>query len=123
MKKMLFAALLLLGVGLAAPTTVRAMDLFSGCTDADCSVVKDTSLQQGATNFKVKNIINFAIYILGGVAVMMIIIGGIRIAISNGEASAVKAGKDTILWAVIGVVVSVMAYTIVNFVVQWKWTS
>ena len=46
----------------------------------------------------------------------MIIIGGIKYVTSNGDSSGVTSAKNTILYAVVGLVVAVMAYTIVNFV-------
>jgi hypothetical protein len=48
----------------------------------------------------------------------MIVLGGIRYTTSNGEASQVKGAKDTILYAVIGLIVAIMAFAIVNFVVD-----
>jgi hypothetical protein len=47
----------------------------------------------------------------------MIIYGGIRYTTSAGDSSHVKAAKDTILYAVVGLVVAILAYAIVNFVV------
>ncbi len=98
-------------------TPAAALDLFGNCTDASCAVVKDNSLQQGSSNFAVKNLINTALYVLAGICVLMIVIGGLRIAISNGEASAITSGKMTILYSIIGLAVAVLAYAIVNFVV------
>lgn len=65
----------------------------------------------------VKSIINTMLYILGIIAVIMIVIGGIRYTTSNGDASNIKSAKDTILYAVVGLVVAIMAFAIVNFVV------
>jgi len=48
----------------------------------------------------------------------MIIVGGIRYATSNGDQSAVKGAKDTILYAVVGLIVALVAYAIVNFVIN-----
>jgi hypothetical protein len=65
----------------------------------------------------VKTVINTMLFILGMIAVIMIIIGGIRYTTSNGDSSQVKAAKDTILYAVVGLVVAILAFAIVNFVV------
>jgi hypothetical protein len=65
----------------------------------------------------IKTIVNVMLFILGAIAVIMIIIGGIRYATSNGDAAAIKGAKDTILYAVIGLIVAILAYAIVNFVV------
>lgn len=63
------------------------------------------------------NVINILLFLIGMIAVIAIIIGGIRYTTSNGDSSQTKAAKDTILYAVIGLVVAIMAFAIVNFVV------
>jgi uncharacterized membrane protein len=49
---------------------------------------------------------------------LFIVIGGIRYATSNGDSGSIKTAKDTILYAVIGLIAAIMAYAIVNFVVS-----
>ena len=67
---------------------------------------------------QIRTVTNVLLFILGAIAVIMIIIGGIRYATSNGDSSSIKSAKDTILYAVIGLVVAILAYAIVNFVVD-----
>lgn len=62
-------------------------------------------------------IISGVVGILGLVAVVVIIIGGINYMTSAGDAGKVKKAKDTILYGVIGLVVCVLAFAIVNFVI------
>lgn len=66
----------------------------------------------------VQSIISVLLFIVGAVAVVMIIIGGLRYVTSNGDQSHVKAAKDTILYSVIGLIVAILAYAIVQFVVS-----
>lgn len=66
---------------------------------------------------QIKTITNVLLFIIGAIAVIMIIIGGIRYVTSNGDASQTKAAKDTIMYAVIGIIVAILAYAIVNFVI------
>ncbi len=63
-------------------------------------------------------IINWVIGILGLVCVIVIIIGGVNYMTSSGEASKVKKAKDTILYGIIGLVVCILAFAIVNFVIS-----
>ena len=65
----------------------------------------------------IKTIVNMLLFILGAIAVVMIVIGGIRYTTSNGDSSAVTSAKNTILYSVVGLIVAIMAYAIVNFVV------
>lgn len=73
----------------------------------------------GAVSFEenFKTITNTILYILGAVAVLMIIIGGVRYVVSGGDSSAVSGAKNTILYAVIGLVVAMLAFAIVNFII------
>jgi multisubunit Na+/H+ antiporter MnhB subunit len=57
------------------------------------------------------------LFIIGAVSVIMLIIGGIRYTISQGDQSQVTSAKNTILYAIIGLIVAILAYALVNFVV------
>jgi hypothetical protein len=61
-------------------------------------------------------IVNILLFIIGALAVIMIIIGGLRYAISGGDAKAVSAAKNTILYAIVGLIVAFLAFAAVNFV-------
>ena len=60
---------------------------------------------------------NVLLFIVGAIAVIMIVIGGLRYVISGGDSSQVQAAKNTILYALVGVIVAILAYAAVNFVV------
>lgn len=62
-------------------------------------------------------IVNGIIAVLGIAAVVVIIVGGIGYMTSTGDAGKVKKAKDTILYGVIGLVICVLAFAIVNFVI------
>lgn len=62
-------------------------------------------------------ILNAVIGILGLVCVVVMIIGGINYMTSAGDAGKVKKGKDTILYGLIGLVVCVLAFALVNWVI------
>ena len=64
----------------------------------------------------VGSIINMIIYGIGIVAVIVIIIGGVNYMLSQGDPNKIKKAKDTILYGVIGLVVVLIAFAIVNFV-------
>ncbi len=63
------------------------------------------------------NVINTILFVLGAASVVMIVYGGIRYTLSGGDSSSVTAAKNTILYAVIGLVVAMLAFAISNFVV------
>jgi hypothetical protein len=72
----------------------------------------------GAFTNLLKSIINILLFIIGAIAVIMIIIGGIRYTTSNGDQAQVTSAKNTILYAIVGLVVAIMAFAIVNFVLD-----
>ena len=59
---------------------------------------------------------NTLLFIVGALSVVMLIFGGLRYIISGGNATAVTAAKNTILYAIIGLIIAVMAYAAINFV-------
>ncbi len=62
-------------------------------------------------------IVNVILFIIGAVAVIMIVVGGVRYTVSNGDSNAVQGAKNTIMYAIVGLVVAIIAYALVNFVV------
>lgn len=67
---------------------------------------------------QVDGIMNTVYMIAGIVAVIAIIIGAVRYVGANGDSSQIQAAKNTILYAVVGLVVVIMATAITNFVLQ-----
>lgn len=59
---------------------------------------------------------NILLFVIGAIAVVMLIIGGIRYVVSAGDQNAVTSAKNTILYAIIGIIVAFLAYAAVNFV-------
>lgn len=119
-KQFLLVLGLVVGVGTAAlpATPASAINVFQGCSgqSTDSQSVCGNTKTDGATNM-VKTVINVMLFILGIIAVIMIVIGGIRYAVSAGDSSAVTGAKNTILYSVVGLIVAILAYAIVNFVI------
>lgn len=63
----------------------------------------------------VSRVIETLLFILGAAAVIMLIVGGIRYVVSSGDQNAVTGAKNTILYAIIGLVVAFLAFAIVRF--------
>ncbi len=62
-------------------------------------------------------VVNILLFLIGAISVIMLIIGGIRYTISAGDSSNVTAAKNTILYAIIGLVVAFLAFAIINWVI------
>jgi len=96
---------------------------FYGKSSSDCAQLGTLASNPETCNGNdlnsiVKLIINAVIFIIGIIAVIMIILGGVTYATSQGDSGKVKKGKDTILYGIIGLVVALLAFAIVNFVLS-----
>jgi hypothetical protein len=100
----------------SADSTCSSTDLSIG-SGAACAKSDDQSATLFGTGGIFTKITNAALYVIGAVSVLMLIYGGIRYTISGGESASVTAAKNTILYAIVGIVVALLAYAIVNFVI------
>lgn len=85
-------------------------------TYAECNVRTGGDDDAGAVMDRVNTAINVILGILGVVAVAMIIMGGIQYATSQGDAAKATKARNTILYSIIGLVIALLAFAIVNFV-------
>ena len=134
--KTIFAGLLVLGVlfaPMAIPATVSAENAgpctgdtpnINGCLDTgaclstdqqQCAASQDPN---GSVNRILTTIINVFSLVVGIIAVIMIIIGGIRFVLSGGDSNNVSAARNTIIYAIVGLVVVALAQVIVHFVLN-----
>jgi len=102
------------------PGTTTSGPLSEACktsTSVLCTEVQKT----GQLPSFAKIITNTLMYVLGAVSVIVIIIAGIMYTTSGGDAALIAKAKNTLLYAVVGLLVAIMAYAIVNFVItQFK---
>lgn len=111
-----FLPILMCGVfAIAAVSNVSALTLQEGAQAAQCDGCPSNLF---GDNGVFKQITNTILYIVGIIAVIMLIIGGIKYVISGGDAKKVTDAKNTILYAIIGLVIAFFAYAIVNFVIS-----
>jgi len=66
----------------------------------------------------IETIINVLSIVVGAVSVIMIIIGGLKYVTSAGDSAGVQGAKNTILYAIVGLVIVIFAQTIVLFVID-----
>ena len=65
-----------------------------------------------------RNLASTLTFLIGSVSVIMVIVGGLRYVTSRGNAKAVEEAKNTITYAVVGVVIAIVAFALVSFVAQ-----
>jgi len=116
-KKFLKQALILLGLSVGAITLFNVVPAFAQnvLTPTD-NVVSDIS--GGATDFRslIITIIQYFLGFLGLLAVIMIIYGGVTYVTSAGNDEAIGNAKKIIMYALIGLIVIILSFVVVNFV-------
>ena len=114
-----FAGLLLV------PVLALGISAVAGSVDVSAQILNglnSVNTGNGPTNLTgtggaFTTIVNVLLFIIGAVSVIMLIYGGIRYTTSGGNANSVTAAKNTIMYAIIGLIIAIFAFAIVNFVV------
>ena len=84
-----------------------------------CQATTASSDAQDKVDDIIESATNVLSFLVGGVSVIMLIFGGFKYVTSNGDASQTKNAKDTIMYALIGLIIVLFAQVIVRFV----WTN
>lgn len=106
------------GFGLTIiPVTAGAVSIFNGCPTGSTSPLCTEAQSGTQIDTFVGTIVNTLLYILGAVSVVVIIIAGVGFTTSTGDPAAITKAKSTLTYAVIGLVVAILAYAIVNYVI------
>lgn len=121
--KMMIISLSLALLPILAPVSVYAAADIQGSlgrgacldvSDTDC----DTGDAEGSVNNIITTVINIFSLVVGVVSVIMIIIGGLKYITSGGESGNVTGAKNTILYAIVGLVIVALAQVVVKFVLN-----
>ena len=101
-------------LAVVAGASASALTLQEGAQAAQCDGCPANLFGENGVFRQVTNAI---LYIVGIVAVIMLIIGGIKYVVSGGDAKKVTDAKNTVLYAIIGLGICFFAFAIVNFVI------
>jgi hypothetical protein len=85
------------------------------CKEGTINTTEDPDIKMMKT---VQNVVNVLLFVAGIIAVIVIVVSGIKFVSSRGDSGAVTKARQTLMHAVIGLVVTVMAFAIVNFVIS-----
>lgn len=124
MIKHLVTAFLFLIVTISVPfATARAIDPFSGVCNGEAvnSAACQSRTQENpllGPNGTLTRVISLIIRFTAVIAVFMLIVGGFRYVISAGDSNSINGAKNTILYAIIGLVVAITGQFIVSFVLS-----
>ena len=118
MRSVLKVILLMITVGVLSSvglSSVSALTLQEGAEAARCDGCPENLFGNEGIFRQVTNTI---LYIVGIIAVIMLIVGGIKYVVSGGDSKKVTDAKNTVLYAIIGLVIAFLAFAIVNFVIS-----
>lgn len=115
--KILTAGMLMVGLlGVLTPA-VSAANGINICSGNENSVYcKNRGSGETQVNGIIKTIVEVLLTAVGAISIIMIVIGGIMFALSSGDAQKAAKARNTVLYAVVGLAVSLFASAIVNFV-------
>ncbi len=112
----LLLATILMAAIIFMPQPAFAFDLSMSDGASSARGVDQASTLFGSTGI-FTTITNVLLFGVGAIAVIMVVIGGLRYVISGGNSTNITAAKNTILYAVIGMVIAILAYALINFVI------
>lgn len=119
MLRTLFIVLSLLS-SLLLPSTVltdTAVAIDSDARSGFKSGIKNSGGTSGDDiGLSIQNVVNILLFIAGVISVVVIVVAGLRFVLSSGDPGAASKARNTIIYAVVGLTVSIMAYAIVNFI-------
>lgn len=119
----LASLLMIPALALGLTVTAGTLDAAAGALDTAAQINLNAAKPNGVptsvsgSNGIFKTVVNVLLFIIGAVSVIMLIWGGIRYTTSGGNANSVTSAKNTIMYAIIGLVVAIFAFAIVNWVV------
>ncbi len=125
LKSFFVAGVLLLAVLPLAISQPAFADCISDPTSAGCpcalnsssAACQDLSKPDGLSNI-LKNATNIVLFIAGALAVIMIIYGSIRFMTAHGNEKQVESARLIVTYSVIGLIIAILAYALVNFVLS-----
>ena len=105
----------LLGVFTPAVSAANGINICSNGNE-DSVYCKNKNTGETQVNGIIKTIVEVLLTAVGAISIIMIVIGGIMFALSSGDAQKAAKARNTVLYAVVGLAVSLFASAIVNFV-------
>ncbi len=125
MKKVILSIFVMTSLVFAVAVPVSAYDPFEEpCSAGGSSDFCKSATQQASEdrivgpNGILTKITQFVVFLAGGFAVIMVTLGGAKYTFSAGDPNAIKSAKDTILYALVGLVVAIFSQAMVVFVLS-----
>lgn len=117
-KKMVAISMLVLVAAFGSQAAIAAPkdDACAGLKLASPGATCSAASADASSGKIVRSVINILSIAVGAVAVIMVIIGGFRYVVSNGDSNSLQGAKNTILYALVGLIIVLFAQVIVKYV-------
>ena len=123
-KNLILIAILSVLATFSALVALPSSGAYAACdtTSLNVSSGAECGNQTGVSNLFgtggiITTIINVILFIVGILSVVMLIYGGIKYTTSAGDTAKVTSAKNTVMYAIVGLIVAILAFAIVNFVI------
>jgi hypothetical protein len=95
------------------------VNVFAAVGDAQCkgSQAAGGTCSDAELTTKINSIIDTIFYVIGTLAVVIMLVGAIRYITSTGDSKRIQIAKDTILYALFGIILAILARAIIAFVI------
>ena len=111
-------ATLLAGKVMAAEDSIQQQSVDAARKGAEAARADGMPAELVGVDGVFTNITNTILYVVGVISVIMLIYGGLRYVVSGGDSKKVTDAKNTILYAIIGLIIAILSFAIVNFVLN-----
>ncbi|MDB4939777.1 MAG: hypothetical protein JWO40_202 [Candidatus Doudnabacteria bacterium] len=102
----------------AASTTTSSNCKFDQQSTKLCNPIPENNL-----NAVIVKVLKIILGLIGSVAVVVIVLAGFKMVYSQGNSEAIKSARESITWAIVGLVVALLAYTIVAIITSTLTTA
>ncbi len=120
-RKIVFSSVLiviLFSFSVVAPVAAKKPADYSGNSTSNSTVKLDNPLGEGVTiAVLIGKIINAILGVVGSLALLMFVYGGLVWMTSGGNQEKIKSGRDTIVWSAIGLIIIFVSYGLVRFLI------
>ncbi|TWP24546.1 hypothetical protein EUA66_00800 [TM7 phylum sp. oral taxon 349] len=123
MMRKLLTTLAIIGAIIVVVSPAEAVDL-TNCSqlgldnDPGCAIASENKLSTDNGGNTTAGVIRVALGALAGISIVVIVVGGFKFAISQGDQTQVKKARQTVLYAVVGLVVAISASVIVPYIIN-----
>lgn len=119
MKSLILGGILLFAFAITPIVSVSAVSSDSDVKNGvEAAKGSNSGMASGNLTSIIGIVVNTMLFIVGVLAVIMIIYSGIRYTTSGGNSNSVTAAKNTLIYSIVGLVVAIIAYALVNWVLD-----